>query len=169
MKISVGFPTVCGWILLAAVTLTSPLLAAHEVERGSSNWTTSAEFGAMGFELPMERAAQPCECFPSNLMTKNYLEFKSLWPWGKWAKYTCEFSCTNPSGSISVLTGTMTDSYRMTDDGSSFLCRGVITVFRETPMSSERQGVYMPDRIRPFTAMQSGIPELEAWASQNCK
>ena len=155
----------CGWIALTVVTLS----------RGSG-WSApselvAADFAAAvgGFELPMERASQPCECYPSNLMTKSYLEFKSLWPWGKWAKYTCEFSCTNPSGSLSVLTGTQTDSYRMSDDGTSFLCRGVATKFRETPMDPNRQGVYFPDHIMPFTAAHSGIPEIEAWASQNCK
>jgi hypothetical protein len=121
-------------------------------------------------QYPLTRYPSACECYPSDAFSKQYLDQKPLWPKGYWRKYTCQYTCVNKAGEAEVLKGTQEDSFRFSDDGRHFICKGFVMKWVETPMNPKRFGFYTLDRAKPFSATSSGIPELQAWArNSGCK
>jgi hypothetical protein len=114
-------------------------------------------------DYPMERPAAACQCFPYEAISKQYVDWKPLWPKGYWRKFSCLFACIAPSGEAELVRGTQEDSFRMSDDGRHFICKGYVMKWVETPLNPKRFGFYTIGKVRPFNAIRSSIPELQQW------
>lgn len=117
---------------------------------------------------PFERQPGACECFPNDASSKQYIAEGYSFPFGEWKTFTCGFTCLDMNGQAYELTGTQTDHYRISDQGDKFVCKGFVMKFMETPMDPKRLGFFTIDRVRPFDARSSNIPEIAEFAQQAC-
>lgn len=109
-----------------------------------------------------------CDCFPTDPTSKKYISEHKGW-FGESKVYTCEFTCLDKNGNPETVIGTQSDSYTFSDNGSHFVCRGYTMKYVETPFDKNRMGVMMLEGIRPFSAVNSDIPEIGEWAAARCR